>query len=192
MTEQRVQLIIFYNGTMFYLPHGIGKVFRNLKQFRIEQALGLKLLQRSNFKHMEGLFILSFTDQDIQTVGDDTLWDLLKLEEFSFVRSKLKVLHEKTFEKNIKLKYVDLRSNQLQFLPKDLFKANSLLERAIFDSNHLTIIETDFTELKYILRIHLNNNVCINAEFFGTSVVIAGNKKLTDFQNLIRANCSSS
>lgn len=198
-TNQRVELIQFQNETMFYLLHGIGKFFRKLKSIYVGcsdlSTLGTKLIRRSNFQNMENLFELVIHKSDIDKLYEDTLWDLQNLERFQ-LDGKLKVLYERTFEKNPKLREVYLASNKLEFLPRYLFKNNPLLDWVNFEDNSLKIIETNFTGLKNIKYIFLRNNVCIDALFNRTVNVDHETqfyriRKVTDFQSLIWVNCSS-
>lgn len=178
---------------MFYIPDGIGKHFKNLNGLTVGAFTGLKLLRRSNFENMENLENLHVHQNDIDTVDEDLLWDLINLKQFLIYENKIKVLSERTFEKNIKLKVVDIQSNHIQFLHRNLFKNNLLLEVVRFRNNQLKVIEIDFTQFQNIQQIVLDRNVCINAIYYNMRDEFATSsdfyRNLTNFQNLIRDKC---
>lgn len=177
-----VQRIVFFNGTMIYLPDGIGRIFKNLKVFVVLADLGFKFAQRSNFKNLGNLIHLHFYRNDIEIFDENTLWDLPNLEIFTIYKNKVKDLFENTFEKNTKLREVDLRWNKLEVLPKNLFKNNLLLEKAFFTGNSLNVIQIDFAELRNIRTLYFNDNVCIDEVAEGS---------FNDLYKLIKENCNS-
>lgn len=95
-----VQRIVFFNGTMVYLPDGIGRIFKNLKVFVVLADLNFTFVQRSNFKYLENLIHLHFYRNDIEIFDENTLWDLPNLEIFTLYKNKLRLIQEKAFEKN--------------------------------------------------------------------------------------------
>lgn len=200
-----VELIQFHNGTMFGLVNGIGKFFPNLKSLFIgysdSVSLNTKLISRTNFENMENLFEIAIHKSDVETIIEDTLWDLPNLERFQ-LDGKLNELSDRTFERNGKLKEVYLASNELEFLPRKLFKNNFSLDWVNFKDNFLKIIEIDFIRLTSLKYIFLAGNVCINENFNKTDVQIEGqcdyqNKstfsyqaRIVEIQRLIYSNCS--
>lgn len=161
--DQDVQRVVFFNGTMVYLPDGIGKIFKNLKVFVVSADLMLQFVQRSNFKHLEKLIHLHIYRNEIETLDETVLFDLPHLELFTLYKNKLKTIGEKTFERNTKLREIDLRWNKLEVLPKQLFANNLLLEEAYFTGNALNVILIDFAGLRNIRRLNFEDNVCVDA-----------------------------
>lgn len=162
-TNQDVEMIKFSNGTMLFLPNGIGNFFTNLKSMIVGHSnssfLGTKLIKRSNFKDLRKLKELAFYRNDIEVIDKDSLWDLSNLENFKLVYNKLKFLHESTFEKNLKLKKVSMHSNELNFIPWNLFKNNLLLEYVDFTHNSLqTIDEKTFQTNERLKEVYLASN----------------------------------
>lgn len=179
-TDPDIERIVFENGTMIYLPDGIGKVLKGLKTF-VVAVVNFKFPKRSNFKNLENLTKLQIYKNDIETLGEETLWDLSNLEIFVLYKNNLKILDERTFDKNTRLKQIDVRWNRLELLPRNLFKNNLLLEEAYFTGNSLKIIQVDFSELRNIRVLNFIDNICINAEYDANS---------NDLYNLIKANCT--
>lgn len=206
-TNDNVELVQFHNGTMLYLVNGIGKLFPNLKSIFVgytdSSPLNTKLISRSNFQNMENLFEIIIHKSDIETITEDTLWDLPNLERFQ-LDGKLKELPERTFENNVKLKQVYLASNGLEFLPRLIFKNNLNLNWVNFEDNFLKFIETDFIRFESIKYIFLAGNICINKNFNRTDDQIEDQLhadqtnntdskqvgRLVELQRIIYSNCS--
>lgn len=55
----------------------------------------------------------SLAKMNIEIFDENTLWDIPNLEIFTLYKNKLRLINEKTFEKNAKLREVDLRWNKL-------------------------------------------------------------------------------
>lgn len=75
-TVQNVTQIWFWQGTLSYIPNGIGLLYKNLEKFVVgfvTRNLGLKLIKRSNFKNMKLLTLLHFYFSYIETVDEDTI-----------------------------------------------------------------------------------------------------------------------
>lgn len=105
-TNKDVESIVFNNGTMFFLPFGIGKIFKNLKKLKINGELAMKRIRRSNLKNLVNLIELEIKGEDIETLEYDCLSDLPNLEVFELRYSKIQQLNERTFERNMKLKEI--------------------------------------------------------------------------------------
>jgi len=192
-TDEDVEKIVFSKGTMFYIPTGVGQIFKNLKIFGVNPYLSLKHIKRSDFKNLDNLVDLDIDMNEITTLKDDTLIDFPQLEYFTLEDNSLTEIDGRTFEKNVKLKEVYLTGNKLEVLPRNLFYNNFLLVLVDLSDNSLKIIEIDFTTIKNIKEINFYSNPCINAYYDGSDFT---NKKthfrnLTEFQNLITSNCSS-
>lgn len=206
--NDKVELIQFHNGTMFYLVDGIGRLFPNLKSFFVgysdsdSDPLNTTLIRRSNFLNMENLFEIAIHKSDIAWIYEDLLWDLPNLERFQLDGILLEI-PERTFENNAKLKEVYLAANALVFLPKNLFKNNLDLKWVNLANNSLLFIQTDFRRLPNILYIFLAGNLCINQNFNKTaeqvedrSAVLNENNnsdqvgEVMQLQRLIDSNCT--
>ncbi|KAG4070568.1 hypothetical protein HA402_011955 [Bradysia odoriphaga] len=201
--NENVTEIWFQNGTLEYIPYGIGKKFTALEEFVVgdsSNSIGLKRLQRSNFENMENLYSLNVMSNHIETVDDDTLRDLPNLQIFNIKDNLLKWLGRDTFETNTKLQQFLADFNQLEYLHQDLFKNNALLETvSLMDNRELDAYECGRTE--YIQPQILNGHVSDrgawpflaalffgnNTEFFCASTIISAKHALTDVMVLLGA-----
>ncbi|KAJ6639752.1 Serine protease gd [Pseudolycoriella hygida] len=179
--DQDVEMLQFYNGTMLFLPNGIGTFFTNLKTLVVGHGrektslLGTKSIKRLSFKELEQLEELEFYRNDIEVIDEDSLWDLKNLQSFRIVNNKLKVLHERTFKRNVQLKVLAMHSNHLTSLPRNLLKHNAMLEYVDFSHNSLiTIDEKTFVfnlKLK-VLSLGYNQIKSLPPNFFTYNILL--------------------
>lgn len=184
-TDQDVELLVFTNGTMAFLPNGFGNVFRNLKYLTVGDlkslSLGTKRIRQSNFRNLENLLELSLLFNEIEILDEDSLLDLPELQIFRIVNNKLQVLHEETFARNAKLKEIYLNSNQLSYVSGSVFRNNLLLEKVDFRKNFLkTVDETMFeTNLNLIGVSFVSNRLeVLPKHLFKNNLAL----KLVDFR----------
>lgn len=184
-----METIQFYNGTMLSLPNGVGNFFKNLKIFTVGYSyssyLGTKFVKRSNFKNLNKLEKLEFYRNDIAELDEDCLWDLENLNEFRLLRNKLKALHVRTFEKNVRLTKIKMHSNEIDFLPRDIFRHNLLLEEIDFAKNLLKTIDEEtfkFNRNLQVLYLHSNQLKVLPGNIFANNFLL---QSLSLFNNSI-------
>lgn len=187
-SAQNVSQIWFWQGTLAYIPDGIGKLFTNLEGFfvsYVDRNLRLKLLQRRNFEDMPRLWYMDVKFNDIEWIDEDAFRELPNLQSLIIKNNKLKKLHKHTFARNPNLKLVDANSNQLEILHKELFNNNHLLESVSFKDNKLVVISADFSNFRHINEIDFRGNVCVDKEFKDDGL------KLLDFHAVLNSNCKN-
>lgn len=182
--EVKTLLFDVYHATHIYA--GIGEAFRNLQTLNIGRHEGtIEFLDREDFANMEQLKELEIFQHPIRSVDEDVFWDLPNLEALRVFRAQLKELPVNLFIKLEKLKEVSFFMNELTYLDKDLFRNNHLLEEIVFEANKLKTIKVDFTSLKHIQEINLQDNKCTNLEFTKTSDELT----LDELQEIVSRNC---
>lgn len=183
-TDQDVEIIVFFNGTMFFIPSGVGRMFKNVKEFIVYPDLSTKRLGPSHFQSLENLIDLWIANNEITILDYDSLKDLKQLKNFTLQdnnkleilprnlfrnnlllesvylnRNSLKTIDESTFVTNEKLIDVWLQMNELKVLPKNLFRNNLLLEIVSIYNNSLTAIDETIFETNVKLKtIYLDGN----------------------------------
>lgn len=138
--NSHVEQINFQNGTMRYIPNGIGEFFYNLKNLIVGDipsltCLGTKAVTRLNFKNLTKLRQITFVSNHIERLDKDALWDLAHLEIFGLTGQNLSFLNVRTFERNTKLKHAAVFSTGLRDLYENVFRYNLLLESVYFENN---------------------------------------------------------
>lgn len=162
--DSHVEQIQFQNGTMLYIPNGIGKFFKNLKKLMVGDVpsltfLGTKAFTRLNFKNLTKLQEISFVSNDIRKLDKDALWGLENLEVFTLTAQNLNFLNVRTFERNTKLKRVAVCSTELRLLYENVFRYNFLLESVSFDNNVIeTLNEGTFQRNANLRTVSLRSN----------------------------------
>lgn len=171
-TDKDVEVMEFENGTMFFLPNGVGNFFNNLKYLTVggvrKSSLGTKRIRRSNLENLHNLEDLRLFDTDIVDVDEDALSDLPNLQVFRLENNKLEMLHATTFGTNNKLRIVYITAGALRSLPNNLFQNNSLLEIVVLNDNLLeTIDERMFVTNTQLQSISVEKN---RLEFLGKNL----------------------
>lgn len=154
-----VEYITFLNGSLTYLPRGVGNFFPNLKIFQVGPGLGMKRVTRSCFTDMKQLEKLQIFENSIEAVEEDSLWDLEKLETFELSGNEIFELNERFFEKNERLRVIILELNKLERIPKNLFRRNSQLTDVDLENNLLHLIdEQTFSNNVLLQYVDLSSN----------------------------------
>ncbi len=160
--DETVESIHFNDGSMFSLPDGLGKIFKNVKHLRIgnsNSSLGLTKIWRSSLTNFENLVELSVMRNSIELLDEACLWDLPNLEIFRLANNELQEIHENTFDKNERLVEVHITSNKLETLPREIFSRNNNLLIVSLRGNSLkTIDEHIFEANTVIMQVDLSGN----------------------------------
>jgi Leucine-rich repeat (LRR) protein len=130
---------------------------------------------------MATLNILALDDNEIESIPEDTFYDLLKLTHLSLDRNKIKVLPDLLFSKLLQLKFLFSSRNKVEALKENHFAKNPLLEHLDFANNSFQSIKVNFQKFKHFTYISFLENSCINEKFdFG------GKVDLKNFQQIVR------
>lgn len=161
-TDEDVTLLQFRNGTVHYLPDGIGNIFKNLTRVEILPGLKTKRIRRSNFKNLDHVVRLDIYDTDIETIEEDWFWDLheLKVVKFFYHNSrKFEETSQRSVVNNHQLRRFNRDGNQLEFIPINLLKNNLLLEEAWLSYNNLKVIyEETFVNNHNLKVVNIEGN----------------------------------
>jgi Leucine-rich repeat (LRR) protein len=147
-----------------FVPHGIVEIFPNLVEFYLMTS-GAKEIFRSDFKELVNLRSLSFYNDWIEHLDEDTFDDLTKLELLSLSRNQIEVLPEKIFHNLGELRRVYLGENRIKKLTKEIFAKNLKIEIIAIGRNNLVHIDPfNPSNFKQLVKLNLQNNDCIDFE----------------------------
>lgn len=162
-SRSRNEIIYFevkkQNTTFF--PNNVGYLFPNLK-YVLNEASGLKFVERKNFANMGKVKELSLAHSLIESVPFDSFFDLVNIEKIYFHFNKLTSFHKNTFDKNINLLHVYAYANRIEFLPAGLFSTNNKLIGIHFDNNQIKKIDLVLNPQRQYERLNFRNNACID------------------------------
>jgi Leucine-rich repeat (LRR) protein len=160
---------------------GIGENFSNLKELWITHQF-IKFVERSNFVGLTQLEQLYLRGNQIEFLPENVFWDLPNLELLNLRDNKIKKLPENVFKNLRKIQQIFLSINKIEHLPKNLFVNNLEIEEIYVHDNPLKIIDVDFTALKKLRYLDLQNQNCINFNAYNEA-------QSQETQQLINQNC---
>ncbi|XP_037046909.1 decorin-like [Bradysia coprophila] len=165
LSNDDVKMMIFNNGTMIYLPAGMGILFTNLLVIKVGdifKPLPFKNLQRSSFNTLKKLTYLAiYTHNTDINIELDAFWDLKNLTLF-YVNGRSNsslVLQENTFRENKRIRYVEIAETYIEVLPRSLFRHNLLLDTVLLINCSIkTIDENIFETNTKLVNVELSDN----------------------------------
>lgn len=174
----------FENDTLWDLP--------NLRDFLLS-GNGTLTLEDSTFKKNTRLTEVVFYYVSLNVLPQKLFEKNNALEAVYFEDCSITSIKSGLFDSNPNLGVASFYSNHIESLPANLFKNNKKLQIVNFADNFLHEIDVDFTKLIVIDSIDLSDNICVDAYFESDSFHFDETyTNLTEFQSLIRKNCSSS
>ncbi|XP_037043063.1 insulin-like growth factor-binding protein complex acid labile subunit [Bradysia coprophila] len=190
----RLREVYFEGNYLTFLPT---ELFKNNLLLRIVD-LGnnsLEAIDERLFEVNLNIRQIFLSDNILDTLPTNLFRNNSLLEIVDLSKNFFETIDENIFRTNSRLTKISFEGNQLQSLPRNLFQGNDLLQHIDFRGNSLKVIGIDFTEYKRAFYINLYKNVCVDAVFFnvdGPSTETIRNKfkNLTEFQDLLIANCS--
>ena len=127
----------------------------------------------NTFMKLTKLEKLSLSGNQIEELPNGLFKNNFNLETIYLHSNKLKFIGSTLFDGLTKLKEIDLSINQIEELPNGLFKNNVNLETIHLYSNKLKFIGSNlFNGLTKMNLVNLNNNVCINKRYTGSTAII--------------------
>lgn len=129
------------------------------------QKSGLKIIEREKLKFLSNLTILSFSENEIEEIPENTFNDLVNLENLWLNSNKIKFLNENLLQNLINLKVFDARNNLIEILPTNFFQNNQKLKTINFEFNNLKRIDVKFNLIISIKWIVLAKNDCIDLNY---------------------------
>ena len=115
---------------------------------------------------------LQLQDKQLVEINAEMFEGMDNLEILWLFRNKLTSVPLNTFIKLTKLKEIYLSDNQIEELPNGLFKNNVNLVEIYLYSNKLKFIgSTLFDGLTKLNLVNLNENVCINKDYSGSTEI---------------------
>lgn len=159
-----VEIFSMHNQKARYLMNKVGETFPNLKKFSVRHC-GLKIIKRANFKNMEGLKILDFVDNEIETIPSDALDDLDSLIVLDFKQNRIRALDPDTFYLVKELQQLILSNNLLTVLPEGTFRNNKKLWGLWLNDNNLKTINVRLSEMGSLKKVFASDNNCVDIDY---------------------------
>lgn len=180
-----VLIVEFNHQKISYLPSGISKFFPNAETFKVHSS-GLLALDRRSFLGLFDIKELSFYNNWISEIPEDTFNDLVKMESLSLSQNWIVKLEDKVFLKLINIREIYSRNNRIESISSKLFKTNLKLRVVWLQNNRLiNIAPNTFAHFPEFHELKLTNNYCIDQNF-----VDINSESKFELENIFKTKCS--
>lgn len=187
-TKQNVDVLVIKieNQNMRRVISGFKKFFPNVVELYVH-ASQLKEIERSDFKDLSSIKVMSFFGNQLSSIPSDTFMDTVNLEYLKLSWNHINTLPGKVFHPLINLKGLYLNGNDLSELSHSLLEKNTKIEEIWLQINKFNFIdENAFNSMKNLKTVMLVRNVCISKNFEGLNV-----EKVKKMQNELASACGS-
>ena len=164
-TNLEVQYVWIKNSQTTHLPHFDAEVFFPSFLKYIITTSQLKFIKRDDFSGMPKLEQLNIADNLIESMPEDTLYDLSNLVDLFIEKNKLTSLPQYLLSKAPLFQRFKASNNSIQALEADFFKQNPILKIASMENNKLQRVSVNFRIFKNLKRADLQNNTCIDTYY---------------------------
>lgn len=186
--DRKVLFVLIENSKTFYLPTGIGNVFKNLKQFFISKS-SVKFLDKKVFKGMKNVEKLLVRKLSIQEIPKESFDEMVKLKEIVIKETNIKTFDVSLLEKLINLELFEASENHIEVIDLKLFRNNHKIQSIDLSGNRIKIINGKLAGIKSLTRADLRRNECINEELFKISNVFIW-FTVQEIDAMIKGKCS--
>jgi len=164
-SNAEVEYVWIKNSQVPYLPRfDAGIFFPKLKKYLVTDS-GVKFVERNDFSGMPNLETLDLSNNDIEEIPDDTLFDLNELVDLFLDNNKFKAVPPKLLSHASSFQRFKANNNSIEIIDTDFFKNNSNLKIVSLDNNRLHKIDVDFRPFRNLKKVDLLNNACVSTNF---------------------------
>lgn len=180
--RSNVRVIKFFNSHMLYVPNGIFRYFKEVRDFDISQSQVVEI-HRNSFEGTANLIYLTMSHNNISELGASLFIDatslfvldlsnnnISKIDKYAFVDArsvsrlslcfnKLHELHENLFRDMHFLDQIYLNDNEIETIHPMLFENNYQLSKISLDNNRIHTFDVNmFKKFKYLEVLQFGGN----------------------------------
>lgn len=164
-TNQEVEYVWIKNSRVSHLPRFNAPIFfPNLVKYLVTES-GVKFVEREDFSAMPKLETLDLSNNEIEELPEDTLFDLSALVDLFIDNNKIRNLSGKTLSFASDFQRFKASNNSIEVLNAEFFNSNPSLKIVSLDNNKLHKIYVDFKPFRNLKKLDLLNNPCVNTNF---------------------------
>lgn len=153
-----VRVIKFFNSHMLYVPNGIFRYFREVRDFDISKSELIEI-HRNSFEGATHLIYLTMSNNNITELGSSLFIDATSLFVLDLSYNNISKIDKYAFVDARSVSRLSLSFNRLHDLHQDLFRDMHFLDQIFLNDNRLTMIHPLLFENNYQLtKICLDNN----------------------------------
>lgn len=132
----------------------------------IIESSDVEFVDEEFLSKMRYLITLKMNRNSIKSIHRKAFKDLQRIERIELNANKISRLDDDTFAACEKLCVLQLESNELTQISLTLLSKNLKLDELLLGNNKILAIEAGFPkELKYLEKLDLSGNICINENF---------------------------
>ena len=163
--NHHVEYVWIKNSQVSHLPRFNSPIFfANMKKYLVTNS-GVKFIEREDFSAMFKLETLDLSNNAIEEIPEDALFDLSGLVDFFIENNNIKNLSGKLLSFAPEFQRFRASNNSLEILDSSFFSNNPSLKIVSLDNNKLHKIQVDFNPFGNLKKIDLLNNPCVNTNF---------------------------
>ncbi|KAJ6643191.1 Chondroadherin [Pseudolycoriella hygida] len=156
--ENVTKLFMGHNKNIEYLPENTSVIFPNLYSIEAFDC-SVKSLNELNFKGLHKMIQVDLNKNQIETIDEHSLDDMVQLTSLNLEDNKLTNLPPNVFEKLLQLNFLHLNKNLIQELNASIFKNNKNLALLHLNDNELQTLPSGiFDGLSKVRQLWLNGN----------------------------------
>lgn len=160
-----VEYVWIKNSRVTHLPRfDAGIFFPNLLKYLVTNS-GLKFIEREDFSGMPKLETLNLSENELEEIPEDVLFDSNELVDFFFDNNQIKTLPAKLLSHAPMFQRLKGSNNTLEALPAGFFDKNPSLKILSLDNNKLHKIHVDFRPFGNLKKVDLLNNPCVDTNY---------------------------
>lgn len=163
-SNRDVEYIWIKNSKITYLPLFSPIFFPRLRKYLITKSQ-VKFVNRDDFMGMPYVETIDLSENEIEEIPEDTLFDLTELVDLFISNNKIKYLSPKLLSKAPLFQRFRADNNTIEQLDGGFFSKNPSLKIVTLDNNRLKKINVDFRPFRNLKKLDLLNNPCINTNF---------------------------
>lgn len=180
--RSNVRVIKFFNSHLLYIPNGIFRYFKEVRDFDVSKSEVVEI-HRNSFEGANNLIYLTMSHNNISELGASLFIDatslfvldlsynnISKIDKYAFVDArsisrlslsfnKLHELHQNLFRDMHFLDQIYLNDNEIETIHPLLFENNYQMSKISLDNNRLHTFDVNmFKKFKYLEIIQLGGN----------------------------------
>lgn len=164
-SNKEVEYVWIKNSRVSHLPRfDAGIFFPSLLKYIVNNS-GLKFIERDDFSGMPKLETLNLSENEIEEIPEDTLYDLDELVDFFVDNNKVRTLPKNLLSHAAMFQRFKASNNSIEGIDGDFFKSNHELKIVSLDNNKLHKIHVDFRPFRNLKKVDLLNNPCVSTNY---------------------------
>lgn len=164
-SNQEVEYVWIKSSRVTHLPRFDAPIFFPKLVKYLVTGSGVKFVEREDFSAMTKLETLDLSNNEIEEIPEDALFDLGELVDFFIDNNKIRALSGRLLSQAHNFQRFKASNNSLEILDTEFFNGNPSLKIVSLDNNRLHKIRVDFRPFRNLKKLDFLNNACVNTNY---------------------------